>query len=256
MSRGMAVALWICLSLFIAFVCNSAGAQAQTKGVETFFDSKIPGIRVQVSATSATQPTESIAFNLSLTPDINAEIKIALMNLTIYGFINGTEKVKVYTKSLGNFALTKAETYTDSFRVPEWVWGVAYGEIALNYNVTVVDQFGKHEYVFQNIVLGFTMTRIENVYLKSIEEQLASLRNAFERLNQTFVECFGRNLTRNELLNLNQTFWQLKQDYESLKDVRSELDNARTAMVFLAVVAIFFVATTAYLMFRKPKGYF
>ncbi|MEM2642690.1 MAG: hypothetical protein QXO34_00915 [Candidatus Bathyarchaeia archaeon] len=255
MNKKVVSTLSLCISLFLALICAGVGAQSQTNEIETFFDSKIPGIRIQVNATSITRPTEGITFNLSITPDVQAEIKITFINLTIYGFKNGTDKVKIYTNCSRNFDLTKTEIYSDSFYVPERVWGVAYGEVVLDYNVTVTDQFGKHQYTFQDIILGFTMTRIENVYLKSLEEQLANLQNMLKELNQTFMDCFGKNLTRDELLDLNQTLRQLQQDYETLKGVKSELDNTRTAVVFLAVVAVFFVVTTAYLALRKPKGY-
>jgi len=237
-------------------VCADVGVQAPTSEIETFFDSKIPGMRIQVNGTSTTKPTESITFNLSITPDAQMEVKITSISLKICGFENGTSKAIIYTNNWGNFKLTGAEIYSDSFHVPERVWGVAYGEITLNYNITITDQLGTHHYAFQGITLGFTMTRIENVYLKSLEEQLENLKDTIDGLNQTFRDCFGRNLTRDELLNLNQTLWELQRDYEALRGVKSELDNTRTAMVFLAVVAVFFVATTAYLVFRKPKDYF
>ena len=254
MDRKVAT-LFTCLSLFLALICTNARVKAQTYGIETFFNSKIPGMRIQVNATSVVKPTEKISFNFSITPDIQGIIEIAAVNLTIYGFKNGTDKTKIYINSWGDFKLTETKVYGDSFYVPERIWGVAYGEIILNYNVTVEDEFGTHKYLFKNLILGFTMTRVENVYLESLEEQFANLRNVFNELNQTFTECFGRNLTRDELLNLNQTLWELKQEYETLKGVKGELDNTRTAMVFLAVVAVFFVATTAYLVFRKPREY-
>lgn len=258
MNRKAITALSACLSLLLVLACDTTGTRAQTNNIETFYNSKVPGIRIQFNATSETQPANSITFNLSLTPDGTAKIGIASMEFVIYGFVNGTDKIQIYANSSRNFELKVAKIYSDSFYVPEQVCGVAYGEITLTYNVNVTVESPiptTTTYVFQDIVLGFTMTRIENVYLKSIEEQLANMRGVLDELNQTFRNCFGKNLTMDELLSLNQTFWQFKQEYESLKGVKSELDNVRTAMVFLAVVAVFFVATTAYLVLRKPKSY-
>jgi hypothetical protein len=224
--------------------------------METFFDSKIPGIKVQVNATSKAQPTSSISVVLSLTSDVT-KVYVKTVSITIYGFLNGTEKSEIYNNASGNFMLYKANqvVYQHSVFVPEHVYGITYGEIYLDYNATVKDELGfEHPYSFQD-TLGFTMTSIENVYLKSLEEQLANLHDVLDGLNQTFRECFGKNLTSDELLSLNQTYWQFMHEYESLKGVKSELDNVRTAMVFLAVVAVFFVATTAYLVLRKPKSY-
>ncbi len=249
------IVLVACLTLLLALI-STAKTQTQTSAMETFLDSKIPGIKVQVNATSRAQPTSSISVALSLTSDVST-VHVKTVRITIYGFLNGTEKIEIYSNVSGNFPLSKANpvVYPHQVFVPEHIYGITYGEIYLDYNATVKDELGiEHSYPFQQ-TLGFTMTRIENVYLKSIEEQLANLRDVLDGLNQTFRECFGKNLTTDELLSLNQTYWQFKQEYESLKGVKSELDNVRTAMVFLAVVTVFFVATTAYLVLRRPKSY-
>ena len=250
-----AIVLFVCLSLLFALT-RTAKTQTQTSTMETFLDSKVPGIKVQVNATSRAQPAGFISVALGLTSDVST-VYVKTVRIAIYGFLNGTEKSELYSNVSGNFMLYKANQviYQHQVFVPERVYGVVYGEIYLDYNATVKDELGfEHPYSFQD-TLGFTMTRIENVYLKSIEEQLANLHDVLDGLNQTFKECFGKNLTVDELLGLNQTYWQFKQDYESLKGVKSELDNTRTAMVFLAVVAFFFVATTAYLVLRRPKSY-
>lgn len=249
------IALSACLSLLLALT-GTAKTQTQTVSMETFFDSKIPGLKVQVNATSRIQPNSSIWVALSLTSDVT-KVYVKTVRITIYGFLNGTEKSEIYSNVSGNFMLYKDNpvVYRHSVSVPEHVYGITYGEVYLDYNATVKDELGfEHSYSFQD-TLGFTMTRIENVYLKSLEEQLTNLYDVLDGLNQTFRECFGKNLTTDELLSLNQTYWQFMHEYESLKGVKSELDNVRTAMVFLAVVAVFFVATTAYLVLRKPKNY-
>jgi hypothetical protein len=231
--------------------------------METFFDSKISCLIVQVNATSRAQPASSISVALGLT-SLVTKVNVKTANLTIYGFINGTEKREIYSNVSSNIILPKDSrvVYQHHVFVHEGISGIIYGELYLNYDATIVDELGgEHPYPFQG-TLGFALTRIENVYLKSLEEQLESLEAQLEEihstldgLNQTFSDCFGKNLTRDELLNLNQTLWQFKQEYESLKGVKSELDGTRTAVVFLAVVAVFFVATTAYLALRRPKSY-
>lgn len=249
------IVLFVCLSLLLAST-STAKTQTQNGSMETFFDSKIPGIKVQVNATSRAQPSSSISVVLSLTSEV-AQAYVKTVRITIYGFLNGTEKREIYSNVSINFMLNKANQsiYQHAVSVPEDVYGITYGEVYLDYNATVKDELGsEHSYSFQ-YTLGFTMTRIENVYLKALEGQLAALHEALDGLNQTFRECFGKNLTMDELLSLNQTYQQFMHEYESLRGVKSELDNVRTAMVFLAVVAIFFVATTAYLVLRRPKSY-
>lgn len=238
--------------ILISAILNIAGVQAQQgENMETFFDSSVPAIKIQVNATAETKPTQNITFSLSLTGQ--GDVFVKHFNFTVYGFLRGQNKTSLCSISDGNFPLYNKQ-YQNTFRVPENVWDTAYGEITLSYNVTYPVGPGLQVMPY-NLVVGFTMTKIENVYLKLIEEQLIDMRDTLDGLNQTFRECFGKNLTRDELLNLNQTLWQFMQDYESLKGVKSELDNTRTAMVFLAVVAVFFVATTAYLVLRRPRSY-
>lgn len=225
-------------------------ANAQTNDMKTFADFKMPGILIKVNATSETRPAEEITFNLSLVPEANVDsVMITEFNLTVYGYINGTDAVKIYDNSSNNFELIETTYYSDTFLVPEQVIGVTYGEIALDYNITVTDIHGIHTYLFKDIKLGFTMTVVEDIYRESLEEQLQNLRNDFDELNQTYLQM------KNDYEELNQTYWQIKQDYESLSGVQSELDNTRTAVVILAVVTVFFVATTGYLVLRRPKNY-
>lgn len=249
------IGLPVCLSLLLALTCT-AKTQTLTSDMETFLDSTVPGIRVQVNATSRAQPNSFILITINLTSEVT-QVYVKTMRITVYGFVNGTEKSEIYSNTSRNFMLYKTDKSISQHQVfvPEHVYGITYGEIYLDYNATVKDELGfEHPYSFQD-TLGFTMTRIENVYLKSLEEQLANLRGVIEDLNQTFRECFEKNLTLDELASLNQTYWQLMQENESFQGIKSELDNARTAMVFLTVVAVFFVATTAYLVLRKPKSY-
>jgi len=238
--------------ILISALLNIAGVQAQQEeNMETFFDSSVPAIKIQVNATAETKPTQNITFSLSLIGQ--GDVFVKHFNFTIYGFLRGQNKTSLYSIPDGNFTLANKQ-YQRTFRVPENVWDVTYGEITLAYTVEYTVGQGKLIMPY-NITVGFSMTRIENVYLKSLEEQLANLHDVLDGLNQTFIECFGKNLTVDELLSLNQTYWQFKHEYESLKGAKSELDNVRTAMVFLAVVAVFFAATTAYLVFRRPKSY-
>lgn len=252
--KAMIIILLTCSLLLSACKCN-VKAQNQT-GMETFLDINIPGMRVRVNATSEAKPTDLISTIISLTSEVTA-LYVKTMNLTIYGFVNGTEKIKIYSNVTGGFELNRAEQYVCQHQiyVRENVCGVIYGEIDLAYNATAKDELGfEHPYFFQD-KLGFTMTRVQNIYIKAIEEQLASLLNILGQLNQTFQMCFGKNLTIDELISLNQTYWQLKNQFESLSKVKTELDNTRATVAILGVITLIFFATTAYLLFRRPKTY-
>jgi len=219
--------------VFIVFTFTSAlfctvKAQAPAENMKTFFDSGIPGIKIQVNATAETQPAENITVMLSLKRQTT--VYMEYFNLSIFGFLNGTDKVIMANITGNNFSLTDAsKEYNCTFKVPENVWDVTYGEISLTYRADI----GGLELRFSQITCGFTMTHVENIYLKDVEEQLKNLKSTYELLNQTF--------------------WELKQNYTALQRSLNELDNTRRAVAILAITTVFFVVTTVYLIMRKPK---
>jgi hypothetical protein len=237
-----------------------AKAQASTENMKTFLDSKIPGIQIQVNATAETQPNQNITFILSLKR--LTSVYVEYFNLSVFGFLNGTYKALMANVTDNNFPLGDSPaSYNCTFSVPEQVWDVTYGEITLTYNATYSGAFGILELPY-HITLSFIMTHVENVYLKTIEEQLKNLNSAFELLNQTFGESFQMNLTVQNLALLNKTYWELRQNYTELQQKYSvlegsadELDNTRRVVAILVVTTVFFVATTFYLVLRKPKDY-
>jgi len=223
-------------------------AQAPAESMKTFFDSDVPGIRMQVNATAETQPTENITVMLSLKTQTDVHVKY--FNLSIFGFINGTDKVLMANITDNSFSLNNnSKEYNCTFRVPEQVWDVTYGEILLTYNVTYTVGSGILIIIpYENLTIGFTMTHVENTYLKEVEEQRQNLSNILEQLKQIFWESFQMNLTAANLAHLNQT-------YTALQGSISELDNTRRAVIILAITTVSFVATTIYLVMRKRKQY-
>jgi len=218
-------------------------AQTPDEAMKTFFDSEIPGIKIQVNATAETQPTKNITVILNVRglTDVNVEY----FNLSIFGFVHGKDKVLMANITDTDFSLgSTSKKYNRTFIVPENVWDVTYGEILLTYTT----KLGGLELTYRDLILGFTMTHVENVYLKAIEEQLQSLGSTYEQLNQTFWENFQMNLTAENIALLNQTL-------RDLQGSQTELNNTRTAVIVLAITSIFFVATTLYMIIRKPKQY-
>jgi len=217
-----------------------------TKGQELTEDMQVPGIKITVNATAETQPNENITVKITMNP-LEKEVSIQYFNLSVFGFINGTEKTMLINITDNGFPLSNERLYELNFTIPEQVWGVILGEITLTYDVTYIIQQGnvqsKTTITYEDLKVGFDMTRIKNVYLETIEEQLKNLNSTFEQLNQTFWNYFHKDLTPE---NLNETL-------RGLQGSSSELGNTRMAVGILAVTTVFFVATTLYLVMRKPK---
>lgn len=218
----------VLLTVFIMFFITAYSVKAQEQGenIETFFDSKIPGIRIQVNATSQIQPNNNISFIISLTPETPPkEIEIIEFAFHVYGFVNGTIKSEIYSKPFGHMPLSNVWKHNDSIFIPQQVYGAIYGEINITYTVkeTVTSDNQKItiESSYPNAIIGFPMTRVENVFIKMLEDEIN----------------------------------RLKQDKESLSKIQNELNNTRTVVAILGVTTVLFLGTTTYLMFRRPKTY-
>ena len=222
----------------------AAKTRAQTEEMKTFFDSEILGIKIQVNATSETQPGQNITAVLNMTAQ--ALIEVENFNFSIYGFVNGTSKVLLQNITEGSFTLNaSSKDYNCTFKVPEQVWDTTYGEIKLTYSM----KLWGFQMNFTDTTRSFAMTFVKNVYLENLENELAKLKDDYQSLNETY---WSQNQTYDQL---NKTYWELYGNYTSLKGSAVELDNTRRVVAVLAVATVLFVATTVYLITRKPKTY-
>lgn len=224
---GKVVALLTIFALLPALI-STAKAQTPTENMKIFFDSEIPGIKIQVNATAEAQPNEYI--NVSLSMQKVTDVHIKYFNLSIFGFINGTFKALMSNITDYDFPLSAVPIiYNCTFEVPERVWGIIHGDIILKYDVnyTITPGPGWQTMPY-DLAFGLSLTTVENVYLKNLEE---------------------------EFVNLNQTYWKLYKNYTELQGSLNELGNTRIAVGVLAVIAAIFVVSTLYLVLRKPKQY-
>jgi hypothetical protein len=242
----------ILLTLAFASIGHTkAQVSTSMENMETFLDSNIPGIHIQVNATAETQPGQNITVMLSLKRQTAvSSVYVEYFNLSIFGFVNGTYKILMASITDNNFPLdNSASRYNRTFSVPQQVWDVTYGEITLTYNANETVGSGPGFLVtpYQNIASGFTMTLVENVYLKSIEDQLTNLEARYNQLHENYTALQG-NLTE-----LQARYNQLHQNYTALQGNLGGLNNTRSAVAVLAIISVFFLATTLYLIMRKPK---
>jgi hypothetical protein len=232
----------VIIGLSLALVSVAQVHAAPLEEMTTFLDSQIPGIRIQVNATSHTQPTKNVTVTLNLISQTN--VHVDHFNLQVFGFLNGTNKLSLANFTDSNFDLNNAsKPYSVLVNVPDFVWGVLYGEVKLTYSASL----GGIELVFPNIITGFTMTQVENTFLENLQTQVKSLNASYSQLTEMYT-----NLTSN-YAQLNQTYWDLYENYTAMNGNLGELDNTRRLITVLAITTVFFVATTVYLVMRKPK---
>jgi len=239
----------ICISLFVLALTfallNSARVHATDEEMKVFLNSEMPGINIQVNATSKTQPGKNLTVLLTLRTTMN--VTIDRINLEVFGFLNGTDQL-----SLGNISDSNRDMNNTLINypkiviiVPDNVWGITYGEIRLAYHAYM----GEFVAGFLNIVNGFPLTLVENTLLKNLEEQVRNLNESCNQLAEKYS-----NLTETYAA-LNQTYWDLNQTYTSAQNSLGELDNTRRLTTILAITTVFFLATTVYIILRRPRDY-
>lgn len=243
----------VTLILALALIRNAA-AQSSSE-MQTFFSKDYAGISITVNATKETIPGGNTAIGLWINCT-STGVKVDYLNLSVYGFKSGKEKILLnFTRVLPNAPISLNQTieYNYNVSIPSDVWDATYGELYLKY--AIVDQPIERN-------AGFQMTIVRNVYLEELEQQLKSLNesyqqlnNTLEQLNQTFWESFQMNLSTENLAYLNKTYWELQHNYTALQGSLNELDNTRSAVAALAITTVIFVATTIYVIMRKPKQY-
>ncbi|MEM3694981.1 MAG: hypothetical protein QXJ11_03370 [Candidatus Bathyarchaeia archaeon] len=245
MKKSRIITLVAILILTSATFCRTS---AQANEMQTFFYKKYAGITIRVNAINETIPNENLTIKLWYNSTAEP-VHIDYLNLTIYGFREGAQKLTLNSTCLlenASLPFNNTGEFEVVAHVPDDVWGVTYAELYLEYSI--VDLPLKY-------LEGFSMTAIRNIRYEELQEKYRELNGTFSLLNQTFWESFGKNLTIDELLSLNETYWELLQNYTTLQGSLNELNNTRVAVGVLAVTTIFFVATTVYLVMRKPKDY-
>ncbi|MGB9741357.1 MAG: hypothetical protein ACP5IM_06710 [Candidatus Bathyarchaeia archaeon] len=248
----------ISLSIFLLTGSSAQEVKAQSSAITTS-SLYLPEIYIQVNATAETLPGQNITVSLSLSKtDPKKTVEIEHLNISIYGFLYGKEKILIVNMTDTNVSLSGEYNRTLPVEIPENVWGVAQCEIALTYNVTY-EYPGTPTIIikmpYEDLKASFDITYVENVYLINLEKELASLNDTVTSLNNTFLESFNMTLSQENIEKLNQTYWEYVQKYNELQGSSNELTNLRNVSVILGITTIILLASTVYLLLRKPREY-
>ena len=239
MRRDKAIAFVIISALALTLVRPCAAQNPAT--MKTFFSQVYPGIFVGVNASQEVSPAQNITLRLWVECR-SLDVAMDSLNMSVYGFELGKEKILlkdvVCIAARTPLAFNQTRVYNYTVPVPSDVWDTTYAELGFSYKIA--DE--PHEYN-----PGFSLTLVRNVYLENLERQLRSLNESYAVLNATYWALNGT------YAQLNESYSELRQNYTSLQVNVGELDNVRRVVAILVVTAVFFIATTFYLVIRKPR---
>lgn len=257
----------VLLTLILTSVLiQGVAAKNHAENMQTFYQEEFLGLEIKISATREAEPGENITVTIRVRCTAeNVEVDYLYLNFS--GFRDGQEKM-----SLRNImyihekvSLVSGQVLENNYTIymPENVWGIIYGELSFKQSEGVLSIEIPH--------IGFTMTRVENVLLERLEEQLENLNKAYEQLNENYMKL---NKTCNELnesytqvnerlqslqqnyTQLNETYVALNETYWNMKGSVGELQTTRNTMFIFLATTVIFIATTVYLLvLRKPKRY-
>jgi hypothetical protein len=241
--RKIGISLFVLALTFT--LLNSARVHATDEEMKVFLNAEMTGIKIQVNATAKTEPGKNLTVLLTLRTTMN--VHIDRINLEVFGFLNGTDQLSLGNISASNFDMNNTLISYPKIViiVPDNVWGITYGEIRLAYYADM----GVLGVKFPNIVNGFPLTLVENTLLKNLEERVKNLNESCNQLAEKYS-----NLTETYAA-LNRTYWDLNQSYTSAQNSLGELDNTRRLTTILAITTVFFLATTVYIILRRPRDY-
>lgn len=231
--------LTVLLMLALIIAALTPKAQAQSPQTKTFYHHSEAGLCIEVRGPEEADPGGRI--NITITLNSTADnLKVNYVYLTVYDFKSGREKKPVdnltHVEPPGR-TFNYGESLTKSYEIviSQDAWDIMYGEISCEWVIggTVPS---KHTILAH----GFVMTYVRNVEMEEMAEQLQNKTKAYEDLWRNYTE-------------LNQTYWDLK--INGTSSIETELSNTRLAIVILVVTTVFFIATTLYLMVKKPREY-
>lgn len=233
--------------IFAAFIVITKAQTADE--IETFFQKDYAGLSIIVNATAETVP----GGNLMTETWINCTatgVFIKYFNISIYGFRGGQERLLLNSTCLlenKTLQLGENRTFDLLVEVPLDVWGRTQAELYLEYYV-------QSDHFVRDPV--FSLTNVRNVYYEKLQEDFRNLNESYRLLNDTYWQLKSDFEELNQShINLQQEYATLNQTYWELQNSLNELDNTRRLAIILGITTVFFVATTVFLVMRRPKQY-
>jgi len=226
----------VMLMLSAATTIHDVNANSSDQ-IHTYNYIPIPNdLTVEIKNPSEAYPNQTINVNITIKALVNLTINHVAIEL--YTFNDSKFDDVTYVNRESQVALSdgKSLNKTCNFTIHEQASNIIYGKLILEWTKKGTEGWE---------TIGKEPTFIM-AYLRSSE--LEKLRNKVPELEKENVEL------KENVTDLNHTLTDLLNNLTDLKNrYEGELTGTRSVIIILAVISVFFVATTAYLFIRKPK---
>lgn len=222
--------------MFLVTLMPSSGASSSDQ--IRVFEYSLYNLIVHVESPLEAYPNQSITVNITATA--SAKLILNYTAIELYTFNSSTMKDEKfadieYINYSNPLSFSGGQSWSEtsySSTIPEAALSVVYGKLILVWTET-----GTHESTTYEREPTFIITSLKNPELERLKMENEGLKKNITDINNTLTEALN-NLT------------DIRNRYEG------EVGGTRSVATLLAVTTIFFVATTVYLIMRKPKEYF
>jgi hypothetical protein len=202
-------------------------------------------LKIHVENPPEAYPDQNVTLNM--TAEASAKLAINSATIELYTLnsstMNGEKFATIEFISYSNplFLSGGQSPYKTSYdaTVPTSAFNVIYGKLTLNWT-----EMGTEESNTYTRQTTFVMASVYNPELERMRDLLPKLQiqNAIQRRNMT---------------DMNDTLTQALNDLTDAKNrYEGDMSNTRSVVTLLGITTVFFVATTVYLIMKKPKDYF
>jgi len=225
------------LALFIPCLTCNVRAEATTRVYMYSF----AGIEVKIEYPFETYPNQNITINVAIRA--LTDLILNYTQVDLYVLHNETKEENLFYSILHISEpklLKVGEWFNKTYEVfiPEYAINLVYGKLILKWTLRGTGEATSYERELLVLLSYLRSLELENLRNENaiLKENLTNLQNELTTLNNTLTEL------RNNLTNIQKRY-------------EGELSGTRSTVAVLAITTVFFLATTAYLIFRKPKQY-
>jgi hypothetical protein len=221
---------------------------------QRMYEYAFSNLAVQVGTTSEAYPGQNITVNIFA--NASAKLTINYTAIELYTFSNLTMadenfSLIVWIDHNSSISLSPDQTPIEAsydVKIPDDAFNVVYGKLVLIWTETGTEESTTYA---RNSTL--VATSLKNAELENLRSRVPELEKENADLKNNNTET-NNNLTK-ALNDLADTKNNLTKALNDLADTKNQVNGATSVIAVLAITTIFFVATTLYLVLRRPKQY-
>jgi hypothetical protein len=202
-------------------------------------------LKIHVENSPEAYPDQKITLNM--TAEASAKLAINYTAIELYTLNSSTMNGE-------NFASIEFINYSNPL-----LFSGGQSSYKTSYDVTVPASAFNVIYCKLTLVWTEMGTEESNTYTRQTTFIMASVYNPeLERMRDLLPKLQIQNaILRRNMTEMNDTLTQALKDLTDAKNrYEGDMSNTRSVVTLLGITTVFFVATTVYLIVRKPKDYF